>query len=376
MQTIRVGHTGVSFNVQHGFPAEFQRLLDKLQDDSLHEFEYGTCNWPILGQYKQKYCCFPSLKEMANIFSHQRKLRILRFDRSAYWSHLLPKAEAVFKSLDSLTEIQLKLFLNFSETSVNELLSILDLGRLRVLSIDARAMSGVTPIPLLEACLPERLTTKLTKLTLSYINYGETHLFRLAKFPNLTHLALLQCTANPDFSSEEAAFGGPYKLKSLFFYSCGTCIQRDPLLSNPEPAYLAHLLGGFQGLETLVVRINCWMDVRVQSNLALAIDRHKLTLRCLMLDSIDKSLHDHPEEESPCFFRLANFVQWKEYENLVQLRMSYSPKTAVVECTVILLNFSLLYPLIILCPMITICLVHCEKCSSSPNSSCQLGLRS
>lgn len=373
MQTVRVGHIGVSFSVQHGFPPEFQGLLDKLQDDSLHEFEYGTCNWPILGQYNQKYCCFPSLKEMENIFSHQRKLRILRFDRRAYWSHLLPKAKSVLKSLDSLTEIQMKLFLNFSETSVNELLSILDLTRLRALSIDARAMSGVTPIPLLEACLPERLATRLTKLTLSYINFGESHLLRLAKFPNLTHLAMLQCTANPDFASEEANFKGPYQLKSFFFYSCSTCIQRVPLFSNPEPAYLARLLGGFQGLETLVVRMNCWMDVHVQGNLAAAIDRHKFTLRCLILDSIDKSLHEHSEGKSPWFFRLANFVRWKEYENLVQLRMSYGPKTAVAECKVIYISLLTLY--IILC-LTTICLVHCESCSFSPNYSCQSGLRS
>lgn len=339
MQTIRVGHIGVSFSVQHGFPPEFQRLLDKLEDDSLREFEYGTCNWPILGQYKQKYCCFPSLKEMTNIFSHQRKLRILRFDRSAYWSHLLPKAESVFKSLDSLIEIQMKLFFNFSETLVNELLSILDLARLRVLSIDARAMTGVTPLPLLEACLPERLATRLTKLTLTYINFGETHLLQLAKLPNLTHLALLQCVANPDFTSEEPAFRVPYKLKSLFFYSCGTCIHRNSLLSNPEPEYLARLLCGFQSLETLVVRMNCWMDVNVQRNLAAAIDRHKVTLRCLILDSIDKSFRNHPDEKSPWFFRLANFTQWKEYENLVQLRMSYSPKTAVAECKVTHFSF-------------------------------------
>lgn len=374
MQTVRVGHIGVSFSVQHGFPPELQALLDRLQDDSLHEFEYGTCNWPILGHYKQKFCCFPSLKEMANIFSHQRKLRILRFDRRAYWSHLLPKAESVFKSLDSLTEIQLKLFLDFSEISVNKLLSILDLTRLRALNIDARTMSGVTPIPLLEACLPERLARRLTKLTLSYINFGETHLLRLAKFSNLTHLALLQCAANPDLTSEEAVFKGPHKLKSLFFYSCSTCIQRVPLLSNPEPAYLAHLLGGFQGLETLVVRMNHWMDVNMQGNLAAAIDRHKLTLRCLIIDSIDKSLHEHPEAKSPWFFRLANFVQWKEYENLVQLRMSYGPKTAVAECRVIHISLLTLY--IILYLITTLCLAHCKKCSFYPNSSCQSGLSS
>lgn len=338
MQTVRVGHIGVSFSVQHGFSPKFQGLLDKLQDDSLHEFEYGTCNWPILGQYKQKYCCFPSLKEMENIFSHQRKLRILRFDRRAYWSHLLPKTESVLKSLDSLTEIQMKLFLNISETSVNELLSILDLTRLRAMSIDARAMSGVTPIPLLETCLPERLATRLTKLTLSYINFGETHLLRLANFPNLTHLAMLQCAANPDFASEEGVFKGPSELKSLFFYSCNTCVQRFPMLSNPEPAYLAHLLGGFQGLETLVVRMNCWMDVHVQGNLAAAIDRHRSTLRCLILDSIDNSLYEHPEGKGSWFFRLANFVQWEEYKNLVQLRMSYGPKTVVAECKVIYIS--------------------------------------
>lgn len=272
---------------------------------------------------------------MENIFSHQRKLRILRFDRRAYWSHLLPKAESVLNSLDSLTEIQMKLFLNISETSVNELLSILDLTRLCAMSIDARAMSGVTPIPLLAACLPERLATRLTKLTLSYINFGETHLLRLAKFPNLTHLVMLQCVVNPDFASEEVVFKGPSELKSFFFYSCNTCVQRFPLLSNPEPAYLAHLLGGFQGLETLVVRMNYWMDVHVQGNLAAAIDRHKFTLRCLILDSIDTSLHEHPEGKGSWFFRLANFVQWKEYKKLVQLRMSYGPKTVVAECKVI-----------------------------------------
>lgn len=374
MQTVRVGYIGVSFSVQHSFPPEFQVLLDKLQDDSLHEFEYDTCNWPILGQYKQKYCCFPSLKEMANIFSHQRKLRILRFDRRAYWSHLLPKAESVFKSLDSLTEIQMKPFLNFSETSVNELLSILDLARLRAMSIDARAMSGVTYIPLLEASRPERLASRLTKLTLSYINFGETRLLRLAKLPNLTHLALLQCAANPDFTSEEAVFKGPYKLKSLFFYSCSTCIQRVPLLSNPEPAYLTHLLDGFQGLETLVVRLNCWMGVHVQGNLAAAIDRHKLTLRCLILDNIDKYLHEHPEGKSLWFFRITNFVQWKEYENLVQLRMSYSPKTAVAECKVVYISLLTLYIILFLTPIL--CLVHCKNCTFSSHYSRQSGLRS